>query len=127
MAKNLLADIKGDRQTLIERHDKRLESHERWCEAAKDQLAEYDKGRQDLIEQHDKRLESHGRWCEVFKDQLDEYDRAIVDLSLNKLLHFLDYVLERTENDLRYLRYSHEEVVETAKHLKKEIDLPCTI
>jgi hypothetical protein len=91
---------------------------------AKNLLADMKKGRQTLIEEHDKRLEAHERWCESVKDQLADYDRVIADLSLNKLLHFLDYVLERTaENELRY---SHEEVVETAKYIKKETDLPCT-
>jgi hypothetical protein len=88
-------------------------------------LAEVKRGRQALVEEHDKRLEAHERWCEAFKDQLAEYDRVIAELALKKLLHFVDYVLERNaENDLRY---SHEEVVETAKYIKIEIDLPCTI
>jgi hypothetical protein len=88
-------------------------------------LAEVKRERQTLIEQHDKRLEAHERWLETVKDQLADYDRIIAELSINKLLHFVDYVLERNaENDLRY---SHEEVVETAKYIKIEIDLPCTI
>jgi hypothetical protein len=87
-------------------------------------LAETKRGRQALIEERDKRLEAHERWCESVKDQLAEYDRVIADLALNKLLDFVDRILERTaENELRY---SHEEVVETAKYIKKETDLPCT-